>query len=128
MVNIINPYIHNKMNKNRVKQLIKLSQSSASGKSLVDYLNHVTFSTLELHDVNGVSTFFGDAEYIGTNSIGRGEFLVDTSKGQFKVSTALTSQFSELTKGDKVEVSLVTVPPRVEGQKPLVSIKKVFVD
>jgi hypothetical protein len=128
MVNIINPYIHNKMNKNRVKQLIKLSQSSASGKSLVDYLNHVTFSTLELHDVNGVETFFGDAEYIGTNSLERGEFLVDTSKGQFKVSTALTSQFSELTKGDKVEVSLVTVPPRVEGQVPLVSVKKVFVD
>jgi len=116
------------MNKNRVKQLIKLSQSSASGKSLVDYLNHVTFSTLELHDVNGVETFFGDAEYIGTNSLERGEFLVDTSKGQFKVSTALTSQFSELTKGDKVEVSLVTVPPRVQGQVPLVSVKKVFVD
>lgn len=128
MVNIINHNIHNNMNKNRIKQLIKLSQESGTGKSLVDYLNHVTFATLELHDVNGVETFFGDAEYIGTNSLERGEFLVDTSKGQFKVSTALTSQFSELTKGDKVELSLVTIPPREQGQAPLVSVKKVFVD
>ena len=126
MVNNINPY--NKLNKNRIKQLIKLSQASSTGKPLIAYLNHVVFATLELHDVNGVDTFFCDAEYIGTNAIDRGEFLVDTDKGQFRVSTALTSQFSGLTKGDKVELSLVTVPPRKQGQDPLVSVKKVFVD
>jgi hypothetical protein len=130
MMNIINPYIHNKMNKNRVKQLIKKSQATSLNrvKQLIPYLKHTTFATLDLHDVDGEETFFCDAKYIGKNSIDRGEFVMETSEGQFKVSTALESHYEYLANGDKVELSVVIVPPREEGQKPLVSVKRVFVD
>ena len=117
------------MNKNRKNKLLRLLQAQAEkGGSLVsEYLDHKVFATLPLDQIGEKSVYLCTAKYIGTNSLERGEFLLGSDE-KYRVSTALKSQFSGLSVGDKVDLAITTVPPRQEGQQPLVSVYKVFVD
>ena len=118
------------MNKLRKSKLLKLMEAAASkgASSVSEYLDHITFSSLPLDEIGDKSVYLCDAQYIGTNSLGRGEFLLEANGQEYRVSTALKSQFAGLSARDKVELAITTVPPREKGQQPLVSVYKVFVD
>ena len=65
--------------------------------------------------------------FIGVNNADRGEFLIETKKGQFRVSTGLENQYKDMVKDEsEADLAITLVPPQEEGQQPLVNIKRVF--
>ena len=115
------------MNKTRENELLKLLSNQSSGKPRISYLDHQTFSTLPLRDLEGTDILLCNGTFIGVNNADRGEFLIETKQGQFKVSTGLDNQYKGLVKDEsEVELAISLVPPQKEGQQPLVNIKRVF--